>query len=382
MKLSASVQKILILLFLAVITFNICSFLYSVKDIYLRSNYWDRYAELKKTYYDSVYANKKGPFIPDEVVYSFSAGSLIKGVSPIFVNPETPPLGKYIISLSILFFNNENIGTLVIGLASLYLLYQLGKQIFSSVVLALIPVLLLTFEPLFLNQFRYTPLLDIIQLFFLLCFFFLFNKAVISKKYVLYFLLASCMAGGFISVKFFGSGLTLIGAALTVLFLRRQFKKSILFLITFLVAPLILLINYVSVLLSGYSFSAFLGVQKWIFLYNQGHVTKGFTFFPLFLFNHWHSWWGVAGTILSDDQWRLTWPLSLVCLLIVLFCYLRGPRYRQKSLDIVLGWVVIYIGLLQIGYTTTRYFVILVPPMFIIMVYGIRVFVLYARSRK
>jgi hypothetical protein len=363
------------------IFFNVYLAVFTVGSTYQKHDYWKRYPELKKMYYDSIYANKKGGFIPDEFVYSFAAGSLLKGVSPILVNPETPPLGKYLIGLSIIIFNNEHILTLFFGIASLFILYFIGKQVFSSSLLALLPVTLLSFEPLFLNQLKITPLLDIVQLFFLLCFFLFFNIAHEKTKYLRYFILANCMLGGFISVKYFGVGVTVFGAAIVVLLLRKEFKQIIYYVITSIIAPIILLAMYIQVLFSGYTLSAFLGIQKWIFFYNQGHVTKPFTFFPLFLINRWYAWWN--DSILSDSEWQMTWPLSFVLLAFVLWTYYRYSSYRNKALDIVLVWVVIYIGLLQIGYVSARYFVILLPPLFIVMVYGLRsAAMLYLKSKK
>lgn len=360
---------------------NVGGTLFYAKGIYTSFNYWERFPVLKKMYYDSVYANKKGKFIRDEYVYAFAAGSLLNGVSPILVNPEQPPLGKYLIALSIFLFNNENFFTLIAGIGSLVLLYLLSKQVFASSLLALLPVVFLSFESLYLNQLLITPLLDILQLFFLLSFFLLFNKAENTSKYKIYFLLANCMLGGFISVKFFGLGITLIAAALFVLFLRSNLQKLGWYLITLLIAPVILLSMYLPVLWKGYPLQEFLGIQKWIFLYNQGHLTKFFTFFPLFLFNKWYSWWDTS--IMSDDQWQITWPLSFISFLFVLFFYVKYAQYRNKALDIVVAWTIFYILILQMGYMSARYFVILLPSLLLIMVYCFKTCVtMYWKSRK
>jgi hypothetical protein len=373
-------KKILTIIFFILILVNIGGTIFYTK-IYTSFNYWERFPALKKMYYDSVYANKKGKFIRDEYVYAFAAGSLLQGVSPILVNPEQPPLGKYLIALSILLFNNENFFTLVAGIGSLVLLYLLGKQVFSSYFLALLPVLLLSFESLYLNQLLITPLLDILQLVFLLSFFLFFNKAENTSNYKKYFFLANCMLGGFISVKFFGLGITLIAAALTVLLLRKNFQKIGWYLVTLLIAPAILLSMYIPVLFTGYPLQEFLGIQKWIFLYNQGHLTKFFTFFPLFLYNKWYSWWDAS--IMSDDQWQITWPLSFISFVLVLFFYAKYAQYRNKSLDIVISWTIFYILILQMGYMSARYFVILLPGLFLIMVYCLRTCVaMFLKARK
>lgn len=371
---------LLVYLILGVIIVNLLRTIFPLQQKYTQTDYWERYPALRKMYYDSIYANKKGDFIRDEYVYSFAAGAYLSGVSPVLVNPETPPLGKYFIALSIIIFRNEHLLTIFFGIGSLVLLYFLGRQVFSSTLLALLPVLFLSFEPLFLNQMRITPLLDIMQLFFLLAFFICFNKALAVKRPLVYFLLANIMLGAFISVKFFGTGVTLVGAAVVVLFLRKHLRQLVQYLLTAVVAPILLLSTYIPVLFSGYSLREFIGIQKWIFLYNQGHVTKFLTFFPLFLFNIWYSWWDTS--VMSDSQWQITWPLSFLFLVIVLVVYVRFPRYRNTSLDIVLSWTVLYILLLQIGYSTARYFVILLPPLFLIMIYGFKTLVALYLARK
>lgn len=366
-------------LFLLIIIFiNLVTGIIPYIEKYPKPDYWQRFPALKKKYYDSIYANKKGPFIRDEYVYSFAAGSLLKGVSPVLVNPETPPLGKYFISLSILLFKNEHMVSLIFGFFSLLMLFLVGKQIFSNWTIALIPLVILSFEPLFINQLVITPLLDIIQLAFLLSFFYFFNRAISSKKYVTHFVLSSIMVGGFISTKFFGTGVSLVGAGAIVLLLRKDIKKLIYFAISLILAPLLLLLNYLQLLFSNYNLMSFLGVQKWIFLYNTGHLTKLFTFFPLFLFNIWYSWWD--NSVMSDSQWRITWPLSFITFLIALYFYWREKKLRNRSLDIVLVWTVLYILLLQSGYMSARYFVLLLPPIFLIMVYSLRI--LYQKINK
>src|SRR5581483_11711693 len=84
------IYKLAFIILLGLIIFNLASVIFLQRDKYLSSNYWQRFPSLKKAYYDSIYANKKGGFIPDEVLYSFNGGALIQGVSPILINPEIP----------------------------------------------------------------------------------------------------------------------------------------------------------------------------------------------------------------------------------------------------------------------------------------------------
>lgn len=366
------IYKLSFTILLCLIFFNIISVVLPQRDKYLSSDYWQRFPSLKKAYYDSVYANKKGGFLPDETLYSFNGGALIKGESPILVNPEVPPIGKYLIGLSILFFNNEHIIILVSAITSLIMLFLIGRQIFSSSLIALLPSFFLSLEPIFKNQLTYTPLLDIIHLVFLLFSFYFFNCAFKKKKNVfVFFLLTSLFFGFFISTKFFGLGIPVFLAFIAVLVINKKFKKLKLFLASSLVSVLVLLLSYIRVLVIGYPLNRFFGIQKWVFWYNQGHLRLPFSVWPLIFFNKWHTSWSTS--VLSDPQWRLTWPLLAVVSLTTILFYFFGKIKKRDEIEILMAWTVIYFLFLSFGDANARYFVIFIPIMYLISVFGIRI---------
>src|SRR6266404_7965856 len=207
-------SRAIIFLILAVIIFNVGSAIFFSPDKYFSFNFWQRYPQLKQTYLDSQYVNKhpKG-WIPDEIVNSYAGGAYITGTSPILIAPDTPPLGRYLIGLSCLIINNENIIPLFLTLGALVMLYLVGMQVFSKPILALLAPFFISFEPIFTNQLLYSPLLDTMQLFFLLCGFYFFNKGVFKKKKnVLFFSIASVFLGFFIATKFYITGITIAAA--------------------------------------------------------------------------------------------------------------------------------------------------------------------------
>jgi len=105
-------------------------------------------------------------------------------------------------------------------------MYLLGKQIYSSKITPLIPVVLFSSEAIFKNQLIYTPLLDIIQLAFLLTIFYFFNKYIIDKKNsIRNVLLVNIFLGFFISTKFFGTGIAVVLSILITLIIHSEFKK-------------------------------------------------------------------------------------------------------------------------------------------------------------
>ncbi len=193
---SKAIEKVIFLILLAVIFLNVGNTVWNLRSKYFSSNYWQNFSGLEKVFLGSQYVNKnpKG-WIPDETVFSYAGGKLIQGTNLVLVIPDAPPLGKYIIGLSALIFNNDSTFILLSAVLSLLFLYFLSLQIFSNKLLALLPPFFLSFEPIFKNQLVYAPLMDIFQLFFILCIFIFFNKGVSNNKSFLYFSLANLFLG-------------------------------------------------------------------------------------------------------------------------------------------------------------------------------------------
>lgn len=253
------------LIIIFIIFVNLASVISPLQNKYFSSDYWERFPSFENLYNNSQYMIKNPTAIlPDETVYAYSGGLFLNGINPILFLPDVPPMGKYMIGLSILLFNNEHIYSLFFGLLSIFLLYLVGLQIFRNSLLALISPLLWSFEPLFKNQFIYTPLLDTAQLSFILAGFYFFNKGLDSKGYkpIAYFLLFNIFLGLFISTKFYMSGFILLFSTLTVLVLRKYKKHFFQFIITTPLSVLILLSSYSKMLSYGFSFRDILGTQK------------------------------------------------------------------------------------------------------------------------
>ncbi len=369
------IEKIFFLILLIVIFFNVGNLIWSQREKYTSSNYSKSYSELERVYYNSIYKNKKGTWLPDETLYSYIGGALVKGKSPIFLNPEVPPLGTYLIGLSILIFDNQHVVILFFGILDLYLIFLLGKQIYSSKITPIIPVFLFSLEPIFKNQLIYTPLLDIIQLSFLLGIFYFFNKFILTKNNLLkYALILNILLGFFISTKFFGTGFAVVLSILATLLFYSEFKKIKLFLVTLPVAVIILYLNYVKVLIDGYPINRFLGIQKWIFLYNKGHVTQPFTIWPLLFFNKWYVWFGDK-PVITDPQWLITWPVITTFSIINMFIGFFKKNVK-KELVILLFWILIYLVLMSFVQISARYLIILIPVLYLVSIYGIEQYII------
>ncbi len=364
-------RRLIFLFLVLIIFFNVASVVLVQKEKYFSSTYWQNFPSLEKLFLSSQYVNKHPVgWIPDETAFSYAGGKLIKGTSPVLVVPDAPPLGKYLIGLSTIIFNNDSVIILFSAIFSLILLYLVSLQIFSNKILAILPPFLLSFEPIFKNQLIYTPLLDLFQLVFLLSTFYFFNKGSSSKKPLLFFVLANTFIGLFISTKFFMSGLTIIAACLIVLALRKDKQKIATFILTSPIAILILLLSYVRVFAFGYSIHGFLGIQKWVYLYHNSQLILPFSVWPLIILNQWHVWFGNT-PVIKDGQWLITWPIISIISLVTVMLYVFKRIPRDPKLEILMAWFIVYMCFLSLGQTFSRYFVILIPILYIIALYPI-----------
>lgn len=364
------IQLFLQVILVLIIVFNVGSVIWQYKDKYLSSNYWQNFSSLEKTFLDSQYVNKHPKWIRDEVAFSYSGGKLIRGTSPVLVVPDAPPLGKYIIGLSVEIFNNDSIFILLSGILSLVILYLLSFQVLSNRILSIIPSLLLSFEPMFKNQFIYTPLLDLFQLVFLLCSFYFFNKGLTGKKIFLFFALASLFLGFFIATKFFITGFVIIASFFMVLLYNKDKERIIKLTVTLPISLFVLLLSYVRVFAFGYNIHDFLGIQKWVFLYHKSFLILPLSVWPLLLFNKWYVWFGDK-PVISDSQWLITWPILTVISIITTVLYIFKKIPKKKEFEILLSWFFAYMLFMSLGQTFSRYFVILIPVLYIISLYGL-----------
>lgn len=361
--------NILVFLIFAIIVSFQSIMLVSKSDIFVR-NYHLQYEHLKDMYYNSQFVKKINPgIIPDEKIYAFGGGIFLKGINPILIVHDHPPLGRYIISLSILLFDNSSTIPFFLHIASAIGIFLISQNIFKNKFLSLIPTGIFINEPLYLTKFIFTPLLETIQLTFIIFGIYFFIKGVSEKKFGRWFFLTSVMLGFVISTRFFVPGLFMIFTFASYIILNRILfsKRTALFIAYLPLALLILIASYARTIQLGYSIWQIFGIQKYIFFYQSSKLILPFSFWDLLLFNKWHTWWGDM-RILSDSNWIVIWPISFLFSLLLLLFFL----FRQEKLltgeKIVLLWTIFYMAMLSAGTTTTRFFLPLSPFFYILSV--------------
>jgi hypothetical protein len=352
------------------------------KENFLSTDYWQKFPELKKEFYASQYKTKNyEAFIPDEIAYKYAGGALIQGENPVFNIPEAPPLGKYLIGLSAVLFNNPNIFIILFpGIGLVVMLTLLSRQILGNSFVSLLPVAAFVTEPLYWNQYKYVPLLDLAHLFFLITVFYFFNRGL--KKHALRnFALTSLFLGFFLATKFYSVGAPVVASFVIVIVLNTKWRLLFDLAKTLWIALVILLATYLRVFAFGVTFREFLGIQKWIFIYWKGALILPFTAWDLLLFNRWHTWWGER-LIQSDSLWHIFWPIITIISFITIILYLLKKIQSKKEIEVLLAFIIFYGAFISIGTPTVRYFIIYLPFLYIVTFYALSELSRYLHKRK
>lgn len=240
----------------------------------------------------------------DGELYQYAGYSLLTGDNPFVVNPEVPPLGKYMYALAIKFFNNS--------FAFNFFLYCLVILLFQSWISRTkvtgpnknLATLLFATSPLLFNQIGDTGL-DLLYLIILLGFWIaLYEKAIIF---------AGIFLGLFISTKFGLFALAPLTVSISYLGIKNW--KKILTIVG--ISGLVYVISYSSFFIQGHSLSEWLQTQKWIInFYAESDARKDpvvfFTTALMGLFK-WENTWEKV------NEWSILWPLGAGAFVMLLW---------------------------------------------------------------
>ena len=311
--------------------------------------------------------------ISDEDLFTYAGYKYIKGLNPILINPETSHLGKYLIGLSIVLFNNQRIMSLIVGFLSLLVLSHLVYYSTKSPIAVSIAIFLTAVNSLFTDQLIHAPQLDIFQLlfFFLFIIFFLIYK---KTGAILFLFSAGLSIGYFISAKFFLVSFFIMNLMLLIYYFisKIDFKKIFLELAALnIVSLLIYVFTYVGYFIYGGTFRGFLGVQKWIFLFYRSskiEIAKLLgSYLNLIFFNNWR-YWTDGYPIIHYQYWSILWPVVFILGLVSAFKLLTDKKARKDDLTILMtSFLIIYNIFLFVTPIYPRYLLLLFVPFNIII---------------
>lgn len=342
---------VLLIIFVLHLGFRI--FQYSGEYLYRYDvKYWeDRYLRSQWVVADTKES------IGDDGLYAYVGYEYITGRDPTTLNAELPPLGKYLIGLSILIFGNQNIFALLSGVFVLISLFFLGKVIFKNNVLAFSPVFLLSVDPLFYTQLR-APFLDLLYLGFLLLTFLFFLK----ERFILSAVFLGCM----MATKASASTFVLVAFSMAAyLFYMRHTDQIKKFIFSLSASIGVFLLTYIVYFFNGHGPIEFLGVQKWILsFYTGGAQGDPSSALQMLLMGNWPTWWGET---LRVTEWNLLWPISLLA--AAYYFYKVFPTRKLYPSVLFAIWIAVYLIFLAVIPTWPRYLLLLLPFMYTLSVW-------------
>lgn len=273
------------------------------------------------------------------------------------VNFEHPPLGKYLIGLSIFLFQNENVINLIYFGILLFTLYRLARSIQLSSLQAVCSVFLFSLDPLFLDHLLRSQLDLPFTLFFTLGVYF-FLKGLAEAKFLFWSHLFWGMA---FATRFFPIFVLIYVYLLVVIIFRKKSFLSV-FLISSVFVPLIYLVSHISFFVYHPSIIEFLRHKKWMLAW--------FTGTPIVFGNIWRNiftgtYIDSVGKLVSNEHWIILLPvisvLSMSSLISIFF------KQHGKEKKILYGLVMGYLLYLTAATGGLQKFLMPIYPLMILL---------------
>ncbi len=326
------------------------------------------YQALERVFGVSQYRQKQNPaIIPDETLFSYAAGAYIRGVDPILINSEHTPLGKYIIGISILLLKNDRFIVIPFALLSLLSLFLLAQKVLKNTLWSMLAVAIFSGERLFVDQLKVAPLLDLIQLPFVLLSLYWFLTEYPSSR----FIGTSIMLGLVAATKSQIPAVLLVATFVLFFITQRTITKLPRFFLFLLLGIMVFIASYTQTFLHGHTFREFIGYQKWIILYQKSKLLYPFSVWRLIFLNQWQTWWGDMRAIPAKD-WSITWPIWTSCTILTGLTGVFGKIKITKGILLLLLWALVYGSFLSMGVIYSRFLLQLFPVFIIITVFFIR----------
>lgn len=308
--------------------------------------------------------------IGDDGLFSYVGYTLARGEDPSKINPETPPVGKYLIGFSILLFKNPVFYSLFFGFFTLLVFYFLSLKMLKDRLYAYFSTLVLFLDPLFFTQF-WKSWIDSVQLFFLLLNFLLLiyleNK---QKQSLVLSLFCGLSLGLFFQTKF--------PILFPVIFLLELFifvkqglsKKLVLYLLGLAIG---ILLPYYQYFILGYNFIDFLKLEKFItnFYLQSKLETHIGAIWQTLLFGNFPLISGLGFT--KTLEWWLLWPCSFIISIFVLFSLFK---LKNKYLFIKGIGIFSFLSLLIFAVIPSypRYLLLVIPFFYILFSFFIKTY--------
>ncbi len=305
--------------------------------------------------------------IGDDGNYEVAGYRLINGGKLYDVAPEVPPLGKYLIGISIKYFHNSSIYEIPFVIFSIIFFYLLTGFFFTNQNRRYLITILFALTPqIIANSYRAT--LDLPQMCMLLAHVLFVFKALSAnsrKSACLLAVAAGISAGCFVSIKI---GLFIIPILIADGYILHKNKKVILLAPILCAIPIVYFFTNLQFFIQGGSIAQWIAAQKWIINFYRNSNT-GFVPFMVMLTmttSLYKGWWNSG--LESSPEWSIIMPTGLGIFIYQLYKKIK----LQSKTDYFSNFLLLYLGLslLLLSLITfwPRYLVLVVP--FILLLAG------------
>lgn len=308
--------------------------------------------------------------IGDDGLYAFSGYYYITGGDPTQVNFENPPLAKYLIGISILFFGNENLIYLFYSMGVLITVYLLANQIYKDKLMAILSVSLLAVSNFFIIQFIPTSkeqlsitLLDLpLTLFFVTGVLF-FLRGETNKRW---FVFSSAALGLAFSSKFFPS-LTIIIIVMGIYLFISKSHNFLFWIVTLFIIPVLYVLSY-SIYFINHSLIDFINFNKYLISWRLNNPVVVGNIFRTVFTGKYRSWW--SDELIIDHEWTIFLPIIAILAFVSGFYAIKKGTPQLKLLFGIILSFITYLALGSVG--VARYLLPIYPLMVVLSVNIIR----------
>lgn len=259
--------------------------------------------------------------------YLFDAGDVSR------VNFEHPPLGKYLIGLSIAATGNENAINIVYFTVLLWVTYRLALALYLPPPAALFSVLFVSFNSLLLNHVHLSMLDLPFTVFFLIgIYFFLLGKKRPSR-----YVLAHLFQALAFSTRFypFLVVVLLIETIYVWMYDRKHIRR---FFLSSLLIPAVYFCAHISYFYYHPSFIEFMRHKKWMLAWFTGSPRIPGNIWRT-IFTGWYA--DSTGAVVYNTLWS---PVVLTVVMLAALCLiLRPPAYSQHRYMYIFFIVISYL---------------------------------------
>ncbi|HCM37474.1 MAG: hypothetical protein UV61_C0001G0098 [Candidatus Gottesmanbacteria bacterium GW2011_GWB1_43_11] len=324
-------QWIHVLLFLLMIILFFFQ-LYRHRERYIKPYDFDYYAD---QYLHSQYVEGEGSkyIVSDYDLYSFAGHYYFTGGEVSRVNFENPPLGKYLLGLSIYLFNNQVVIYIAYALLYLWITYKFGILLLKRFDIGILALVLLVIDPYFLHAMS-MPLLDLPMATFFLIGLYLFTTARSMKWYVL----SSVFFGISIATKFFPFfAVILLCLVLYQWRYRRQHFWT--FILTLPIIFLVYIASFFEFFINRQQdLVAFFQYQWWVIRWRMGNPIVVGNILNGIFFGREKIWWTEGGGyVFWTEEWSILMPITVITAFASIFILEKKHLYK-----LFYGYVVIF----------------------------------------